>query len=314
MAYDLSTATQAAQRRGVQPPEGADYNTWVMQWFENALNAGDPEIVKMAGGSAAEEGEGGIADWTGAASSSEWIGKRAPTPRELRKYAHEQGWSEDFQRFDDRQLAAWLNEGGWDVGAGKFEGGVEKPTETGGRLAPGGYGGGGGGGEGGGGGGGGGGVGGPTSGGTYSGAPAFTYEKFVPPSWEEAMSDPGYQFALKEGANQLQGSAAAQGLLRSSGTLKDLMKYGQDAAATQYGNVYNRAANTYNTNLGLAKDIFAPQYGSWQTQYAGDLSKWTTGYQGDLSKWTTRYQGDLSKYLQREGNIYGLLNPAMPSY
>ena len=61
---------------------------------------------------------------------SEWLGKRKTTPRELRRYAKEAGWSEDFARYDDRQLADWLNRGGWDIAAGKFQGGVEKPTEA----------------------------------------------------------------------------------------------------------------------------------------------------------------------------------------
>lgn len=319
MANILDLARRAAQERGERPPGGEqpgtpEYDRWVQEWFSAGVDAGDPDLVRRIGGGAgagygagqAEEGEGGIAPWQDAAPSSEWIGKRTPTPRELRRYAHEQGWSEDFQRFDDRQLADWLRRGQWDVQGGRFAGGVEKPTETGGVLAPrgrGGYGGGdgyrtadgGGGGyltqQG------------PGGPGTYGGAPAFSYGEFKPPSYEEALADPGYQAALREGAGQLQASAAAGGVLRTGGTLKDLIKYGQGMAARQYGDVYNRAAQTYATNLGLAKDIFAPQYGSWQTQYAGDLSRWQT-----------KYGGDLQKYLQREGNIYGLLNPSMPSY
>ena len=139
--------------------------------------------------------------------------------------------------------------------------------------------------------------------GTFGGAPSFYFGEFKAPTMEEAMNDPGYQMALKEGLKGMQQSQAAQGLLRTGGSLKDLMNYGQGMAAQQYGNVYNRAANTYGTNLGTAKDIFAPQFGSWQT--AGN---W------DLSKWSTKYGGQLQRDLQREGNIYGLLNPSMPSY
>jgi len=106
------------------------------------------------------------------------------------------------------------------------------------------------------------------------------------------MSDPGYQFSLKEGANLLQGSAAAQGSYRDSGTLKGLMAYGQDRAKTQYADVYGRAAQSHGINYQTAKDKFAPRYGSWQTQYSGNLQK----------------------YLQRENNIYGLLNQPAPQY
>jgi hypothetical protein len=102
------------------------------------------------------------------------------------------------------------------------------------------------------------------------------------------MADPGYQFALREGNQRLQGSAAAGGVLRTSGTLKDLMGYGQEMATQQYGNVYGR-------QYALAKDRFAPQYGSWQTTY----------------------DAALRKYLQREEHIYGASTPpppAPPSY
>ena len=207
-----------------------------------------------------------------------------------------QGKSEDYARFSDAELLAWKP---WYQGGGKFRNNygdvVDKPDERGantpanmnGTGDQGDYGGGysnaavggGGGGQG-----GGAGAGAPGSG-TYGGAPAFD---FTAPTWQEAMADPGYQFALREGNQRLEGSAAAGGVLRTSGTLKDLMSYGQDMATQQYGNVYGR-------QYALAKDKFAPQYGSWQTTY----------------------DAALRKYLQKEQNIYGLINspePAAPSY
>lgn len=147
MAVDLNTARRAAQERGERPPGGEQpgtpaYDQWVMAWFENGLNAGDPDLVRRAGGGSgagwgagqAEEGEGGIAPWQDAADPSTWLGQRKPTPRELRKYARVTGQSEDYQRYDDRQLAAWINKS-WDVGQGGFYNDfgdrVEKPTESG---------------------------------------------------------------------------------------------------------------------------------------------------------------------------------------
>jgi hypothetical protein len=209
------------------------------------------------------------------------------------------GKSEDYARFSDADILSWKP---WYQGGGKFKNNygdiVDKPDERGsntpanmnGTGDQGDYGQGysnsavGGAGGQGGGGGAGGGQGGAGSG-TYGGAPGFN---FTAPSWQEAMSDPGYQFALQQGNKSLQGSAAAGGVLRTSGTLKDLMSYGQDMATQQYGNVYNR-------QYALAKDQFAPQYGSWQTTY----------------------DAQLRKYLQREQNIYGLVNspePGAPSY
>mgnify|MGYP001608226357 CR=1 FL=1 len=103
------------------------------QWFQAAIDAGDPRAVGAAGGRNADYG-GNIADPSGAAPSSEWLGKRAPTPRELRRYYSESGKSDDLGRFDDRQLAAWLKDN-WNVQGGYFTNDfgdvVEKPTESG---------------------------------------------------------------------------------------------------------------------------------------------------------------------------------------
>ncbi len=317
MPYDLATAKKAAQQFGVTPPP--DYpggpDQWALDWFENGVNAGDPRFVKMAGGGAgagwgqgqAEEGEGGIADWQGAAPSSEWLGKRAPTPRELRRYARDQGWSEDFQRYDDRQLAQWLNQGGWDVNAGKFEGGLEKPTETGGRLAPGRRGGGGGGGyatnAGGGGGGGYGGWGG--WGGEWSKGPppSFTVQPFKPPDAETVLSDPSYKFRLNQGLNALQSTAAGRGTVFTGGNVKDITDYSQAAASQEYGNAWNRAAQQW--GLGLQG-----QQAQWQSQYA----PWQMGQQFGYGAWTTKQNEALQKYLQKEGETYGFLNQPMPGY
>lgn len=80
-----------------------------------------------------------------------------------------------------------------------------------------------------------------------------TFQKadpFRPPSYEEAANEPGYKFAYDQGRQAMEQSAAARGLLNTGGTLKDFDAYGQGMAAMQYGNVYNRAANTYQTNYG----------------------------------------------------------------
>lgn len=136
MAVNLATAKSYYQSHGagVTPDPNQPFDQWVLSWFTNAVDAGDPAAVKASGGKAAEEGEGGIADWQDAAPSSEWLGKRVPSPRELRRYANESGQSEDYQRFDDRQLAAWLKSN-WNVEGGYFTNDygdrVEKPTESG---------------------------------------------------------------------------------------------------------------------------------------------------------------------------------------
>lgn len=211
------------------------------------------------------------------AGAHDWVGKRKPTPAELRAYSQAQGWGTDaYENTPDAELGGWIDQF-WNVERGRFNsargeipedewwaGPADlKPWDTPAGWAvhgnqavrneelPAWAGGGGGGGMGGGGGGWGGG-----GWGSWG------------PTYEQAQSDPGYQFAFDEGQRALEQSAAARGLLRTGGTLQDLVDYGQGMGAQQYQNVWNR------------------WYAPWQTQY----------------------QGNLQKYLQREGNIFSLLN------
>src|SRR5262245_9184328 len=64
----------------------------------------------------------------------------------------------------------------------------------------------------------------------------------------DLANDPGYQFRLAEGQKALEGSAAARGVLGTSGTLKGITAYGQNLASTEFQNAYDRALKTYTTN------------------------------------------------------------------
>ena len=84
-----------------------------------------------------------------------------------------------------------------------------------------------------------------------AGGPAFGSfltpygEKFTPPT---GTDDPGFQFALKEGTDALQRSAAMKGNLDTGGFMKDLAKYTTGAALQDYAGAFNRALQTYGTN------------------------------------------------------------------
>lgn len=75
------------------------------------------------------------------------------------------------------------------------------------------------------------------------------YGSFTAPTGVTEQNDPGYQFRLQQGQNALQNSAAARGGLLSTGTAKNLNDYAQGQASQEYGNVYNRALQTYGTNF-----------------------------------------------------------------
>lgn len=72
---------------------------------------------------------------------------------------------------------------------------------------------------------------------------------FASPSPDHIGDDPGYRFRRTEGEDALQHWAAARGTLNDSGTAKALVDYGQNAASQEYQNVWNRAWNTYSTNV-----------------------------------------------------------------
>lgn len=72
--------------------------------------------------------------------------------------------------------------------------------------------------------------------------------QFSAPTGLTEQNDPGYQARLALGDQSVQNSAAAQGNLLSGNTLRSLAQFGQDYGSNEYGNVYNRALNTYDTN------------------------------------------------------------------
>lgn len=85
-------------------------------------------------------------------------------------------------------------------------------------------------------------------------------QQFQAPDALTEQNDPGYQARLRLGADTLERSAAARGNLLTGGEAKNLDQFAQDYASNEYGNVYNRAANTFSTNYNIFKqnqnDIF----------------------------------------------------------
>jgi len=107
----------------------------ITDWANASESAGDPRALDFSGvtlGGGGDTFAGRVA--TGGAPSSSWAGQRKPTPAELRTFAAENKWSEDFRRYDDRQLAAWVSKS-WDISANRFKNDagdvVDKPTESG---------------------------------------------------------------------------------------------------------------------------------------------------------------------------------------
>lgn len=64
----------------------------------------------------------------------------------------------------------------------------------------------------------------------------------------DLQNDPGYKFTLDQGQKAIQRSAAAQGNLFSTGTMKSLAGYTEGSANQYFGDAYNRALSTFGTN------------------------------------------------------------------
>lgn len=109
--------------------------------------------------------------------------------------------------------------------------------------------------------------------GTFQPGPAFAYQDFAAPSGQDVLKDPGFQFRMDQGRKALESSAAGKGILRSGGTLKDLLSYGQNFASQEYGNVYDRALREYDTNRNNAADIWSKQYGQRRDVFGSGVDR-----------------------------------------
>jgi hypothetical protein len=77
----------------------------------------------------------------------------------------------------------------------------------------------------------------------------------------EFNADPGYGFRLSEGQKALDRQAAARGGLISGGALKAATRFGQEMGSQEYGNAYNRALTSYNTDVARENQLYNRQAG-----------------------------------------------------
>jgi hypothetical protein len=76
-----------------------------------------------------------------------------------------------------------------------------------------------------------------------------TASQYTPFGMDQFQADPGYQFRMSEGLKALERSAASRGILQSGGTLKDITRFGQDAASQEYQNAFQRYLTERQTRL-----------------------------------------------------------------
>lgn len=113
----------------------------------------------------------------------------------------------------------------------------------------------------------------------YNGGQGFTA-----PTGLTEQNDPGYQARLQLGTDTLQKSAAARGSVLTGGTAKALDSYAQDYASNEYGNVYNRALNSYQTNYNDYNTNQSNQYNKLASLAgAGQATAANTAQQGQAA-------------------------------
>lgn len=140
----------------------------------------------------------------------------------------------------------------------------------------------------------------PFTPGQFAAPPAFSYKDFSAPTLADAQNAPGYQFAVSEGRKALENSAAARGVLRTGGTLKDLFSWGDKFAEQNYGNVFNQASQTYGTNRNNAADTYRTNYGIskdvFDTNYGASKDAWSMNNQSGLDTFDRLYRGSVDAF------------------
>ena len=154
-----------------------------------------------------------------------------------------------------------------------------------------------------------------------------------PMAGRSITDDPSFQFRLGEGLKSLERSAAAKGTLLTGGFMKEMQRYAQDVASTEYGASYARRAaeqgnnfnrlynvagmgqNAVNASQGYASG-YAGNIGSAQigqgfnnanaTATIGDTNAATLGTLGNVAtglgqKWYDAYK---ARQAARPANVY----------
>jgi hypothetical protein len=130
--------------------------------------------------------------------------------------------------------------------------------------------------------------------------------QFTAPSAADVLNTPGYQFAYDQGQKAISNSAAARGGAVSGAAMKQGATYATGLANQYYGDAYNRALNTFQTNRtntlsGLQALTNLGQFGTQQYNQAGQNYGNTTAnnlmsaaqYMGNTGVQGAEYSGNL---------------------
>lgn len=122
----------------------------------------------------------------------------------------------------------------------------------------------------------------------------FSFRAFDAPTGLTEENDPGYQARLALGQQGVERSAAARGTLLTGGTLKDINDYAQNQASNEFGNVYNRALQTYQTQYGQAAQDYNTNFqnslNAYKTNFDTSFQPWQANYDQAYKAWAGNFQ------------------------
>ena len=152
-----------------------------------------------------------------------------------------------------------------------------------------------------------------------------TASQYTPFGMEQFQADPGYQFRMSEGLKALERSASARGILQSGGTLKDITRFGQDAASQEYQNAFQRylaerqqKLQPLEFRIGLGQGAASGQAANVGTTSgrvgdlmvgAGDIRAQNAVTQGNIM---TGMYGNLANIASQAATGYGQYQAAQP--
>ena len=113
--------------------------------------------------------------------------------------------------------------------------------------------------------------------GAWKGPDPYAAGTFTAPTATTFHADPGYDFRLNQGLKAITNAEAASGIARSGDALKGLGDYAQAAASQEYGNVFNRQLQAFQTNEGARQNAWDMNLGALATGFGLER-----GRQGDI--------------------------------
>ena len=134
---------------------------------------------------------------------------------------------------------------------------------------------------------------------------AVDFREFQAPTTEEAAADPGYQFRLAEGRRALENSASAKGMLRTGNTWKDLLRYGQGAASSEYDKVYGRRLGehglAYQQALQANQDRYGRALGEQQLAFGQGAQAYGLNRQNQMDMYDRGFQRHQANQMGLQG-------------